>query len=198
MVQPAQPVLTREVDFEKTVMVRDISPSRASSYSSWDSASNWTDSTYTTGTTCSTCSTATVTPRGHVHTPQVIHVAHPGEVSGGELMLVDKKSSMSRSRSRHQSRHRSSHRSRSRRNRSRRRSYDSDDIESEISRIERQIARKERHGSRGDIVRAERLFTGELVLLEEQVERVEEPSKGVRLEKDKRGRLSISVPRNRR
>lgn len=47
-------------------------------------------------------------------------------------------------------------------------------------------------------MRAERLSTGELVLLEETIERVEEPSRGVRIEKDRRGRMSISVPRNPR
>ncbi|KAH7630118.1 hypothetical protein B0T09DRAFT_142517 [Sordaria sp. MPI-SDFR-AT-0083] len=200
MVNTAVPVQTREVDFAKTVQVRDVSPSRASSYSSWDSASSWTDSTYTTGTSCSTCSTATVTPRGHVHTPQVVHVAHPREMpGGGELMVLDKSHSMSRSRSRHQSRSRHSRsKSRHSRSKSRHRSYESESIRSEIDRLERQLARKERHGSRGDLVRAERLSTGELVLLEEEVERIEEPSRGVRLEKDKRGRLSISVPRNRR
>jgi len=53
-----------------------------------------------------------------------------------------------------------------------------------------------RHGSR-DLVRAERLSTGELVLYEEEVEHVEPTRNGVRIEKDKRGRMSISVPRNR-
>ncbi|KAL1895424.1 hypothetical protein Sste5346_005230 [Sporothrix stenoceras] len=38
-----------------------------------------------------------------------------------------------------------------------------------------------------DLVRAERLSTGELVLYEEKVERVEEPRYGVRIEKDKKG-----------
>ena len=47
------------------------------------------------------------------------------------------------------------------------------------------------------MVRAERLSTGELVLYEEEVEDVEPTRGGVRLEKDKRGRMSISVPRNR-
>jgi len=53
-----------------------------------------------------------------------------------------------------------------------------------------------RHASR-DLVRAERLSTGELVLYEEEVEHVEPTRNGVRIEKDKRGRMSISVPRNR-
>ncbi|EAA31253.2 hypothetical protein NCU05527 [Neurospora crassa OR74A] len=185
MVNATPPVHTQQVDFAKTVQVRDVSPSRASSYSSWDSTSSWTDLTCTTGTSCSTCSTATIAPRGHVHTPQVVHVAHPDEFSK-ELMILDESHGMSRSRSRHRSRsrsrhhsrhrsrhrssHRSRHRSQSRRSRSRHHSYE-----------------KERHGSRGNLVLAERLATGELVLREEEVERIEEPRRGVRLEKDKRG-----------
>ncbi|KAK4174567.1 hypothetical protein QBC36DRAFT_38291 [Triangularia setosa] len=82
---------------------------------------------------------------------------------------------------------------------------DNEDLRSEIRHLERQLARRERsksrhsrHGSRGDMVRAERLSTGELVLYEEEIETIEEPARGgVRIEKDKRGRMSISVPRNR-
>lgn len=58
----------------------------------------------------------------------------------------------------------------------------------------RSRSRHHRHSSR-DVAKAERLPNGELVLFEETVERVEEPNRGVRLEKDKRGRMSISVPR---
>ena len=49
------------------------------------------------------------------------------------------------------------------------------------------------------MVRAERLSTGELVLYEEEVEMVREPSRGggVRIERDKRGRMSIVVPKYR-
>lgn len=47
-------------------------------------------------------------------------------------------------------------------------------------------SRHGRHGSR-DVVRAERLSTGELVLYEEEVERVEEPTRGLRIEKDRKG-----------
>ncbi|KAI1125476.1 hypothetical protein F5Y10DRAFT_247075 [Nemania abortiva] len=43
------------------------------------------------------------------------------------------------------------------------------------------------HSRDRDLVRAERLPTGELVLYEEQIERIEEPRRGVRIEKDKRG-----------
>lgn len=58
----------------------------------------------------------------------------------------------------------------------------------------RSRSRHHRHSSR-DLVKAERLPNGELVLFEETVERVEEPNRGVRIEKDKRGRMSISIPR---
>ncbi|KAK4186388.1 hypothetical protein QBC35DRAFT_387355 [Podospora australis] len=79
----------------------------------------------------------------------------------------------------------------------RRSSRGPDDLRSEIRHLERQLARHERHGSR-DLIRAERLPTGELVLFEEEIETIEEPARGgVRVERDKRGRMSISVPRNR-
>ncbi|CAK7198051.1 hypothetical protein SEUCBS139899_000709 [Sporothrix eucalyptigena] len=48
-----------------------------------------------------------------------------------------------------------------------------------------------------ELVRAERLSTGELVLYQEEVERIEEPRYGVRIEKDKKGRMAISVPKYR-
>ena len=57
-----------------------------------------------------------------------------------------------------------------------------------------------RHRSRShgrELVAAERLSNGELVLFEETVERIEAPRRGVRIEKDKKGRMSISVPKNR-
>ncbi|KAK0709902.1 hypothetical protein B0T26DRAFT_743206 [Lasiosphaeria miniovina] len=83
--------------------------------------------------------------------------------------------------------------------RRRRRSADAESLRSEINHLNRELARRdrhERHSSR-DFVRAERLSTGELVLYEEEIERIAEPSRGVRLEKDKRGRLAISVPKYR-
>ncbi|TRX88972.1 hypothetical protein FHL15_010094 [Xylaria flabelliformis] len=43
------------------------------------------------------------------------------------------------------------------------------------------------HSRERDVVRAERLPTGELVLYEEEIERIEEPRRGVRIEKDKKG-----------
>ncbi|RYP10324.1 hypothetical protein DL765_008134 [Monosporascus sp. GIB2] len=76
------------------------------------------------------------------------------------------------------------------------------DIKMEIAQLEaeRDLLKRERrrhrsrhHRSRsrsragGELVRAERLPTGELVLYEEEVERIEEPRRGVRIEKDKKG-----------
>lgn len=79
-------------------------------------------------------------------------------------------------------------------------------IKMEIARLEaeRELIRRDRHhhhhhshSPSRELVRAERLSTGELVLYEEQVEKIEEPRRGVRIEKDKKGRMSISVPKNR-
>ncbi|KAI2464660.1 hypothetical protein F4781DRAFT_412239 [Annulohypoxylon bovei var. microspora] len=78
------------------------------------------------------------------------------------------------------------------------------EIKMEIARLEaeRELLRPERrhhhhhshsrhrshsHSTDRELVSAERLPTGELVLYEEQVERIEEPRRGVRLEKDKKG-----------
>lgn len=92
------------------------------------------------------------------------------------------------------------------RHRSRSRSHR--EIRSEIRDLERQLERdRKRHSDRDllraerqsdrELVKAERLSTGELVLFEEQVEKIEEPRRGVRIEKDKKGRMSISVPKYR-
>ncbi|KAI0888401.1 uncharacterized protein GGS22DRAFT_155770 [Annulohypoxylon maeteangense] len=78
------------------------------------------------------------------------------------------------------------------------------EIKMEIARLEaeRDLLRPERrhhhhhshsrhrshsHSTERELVSAERLPTGELVLYEEQVERIEEPRRGVRIEKDKKG-----------
>ncbi|KAI0019210.1 hypothetical protein F4780DRAFT_793709 [Xylariomycetidae sp. FL0641] len=80
------------------------------------------------------------------------------------------------------------------------------EIKMEIARLEaeRDIMRQERHRhhshshsrhrrshSHGltdrELVRTERLPTGELVVYQEEVEKIEEPRRGVRIEKDKRG-----------
>lgn len=83
-------------------------------------------------------------------------------------------------------------------------------IKAEIARLEaeRELIKRDRHHhhhhshshshSPGrELVRAERLSSGELVLYEETLEKVEEPRRGVRIEKDKKGRMSISVPKKR-
>ncbi len=69
-------------------------------------------------------------------------------------------------------------------------------LRAEIRDLEHQLARRDRRSDR-DVVTAERLSNGELVLYEERVERIEEPRRGVRIEKDKKGRMSISVPKYR-
>ncbi|KAK6083935.1 hypothetical protein SCUP515_01631 [Seiridium cupressi] len=70
------------------------------------------------------------------------------------------------------------------------------DIKAEIARLEaeRDLIKREKHRhhhhshSPGrELVRAERLSSGELVLYEETVEKIEEPRRGVRIEKDKKG-----------
>ncbi|KAI1095555.1 hypothetical protein F5B19DRAFT_489212 [Rostrohypoxylon terebratum] len=78
------------------------------------------------------------------------------------------------------------------------------EIRMEIARLEaeRELLRPERrhhrhhshsrhrshsHSTERELVSAERLPTGELVLYEEQVEKIEEPRRGVRIEKDKKG-----------
>jgi hypothetical protein len=45
------------------------------------------------------------------------------------------------------------------------------------------------------MVKAERMPNGELVVFEETVEHVDEGRRGVRLQKDKQGRMSISIPK---
>ncbi|KAI1434228.1 hypothetical protein GGR50DRAFT_416303 [Xylaria sp. CBS 124048] len=66
---------------------------------------------------------------------------------------------------------------------------------------DRRIGHHSRHRSRSrgrELVRTERLATGELVVYEEEIERIEEPRRGVRIEKDKKGRMTISVPKHRK
>lgn len=75
----------------------------------------------------------------------------------------------------------------------RRRSRSRSEVRSDIRRLERS---RHRHSDR-EVIKAERLSTGELILYEEQIEKIEEPRRGVRIEKDKKGRMSISVPKYR-
>lgn len=137
---PAQQQQSEIINTTTARIVRDVSPSRASSYTtSYDSYT--TDSTY-----------APQQPYAMNAQPQYGYGQGPPQMA-----LVPVTTAVEKSRHRSRSRH-------------------------------------HRHSSR-DVTKAERLPNGELVLYEETVERVEEPNRGVRLEKDKRGRMSISVPR---
>jgi hypothetical protein len=168
----ARPPPQQPVEVVKTTLIRDVSPDRRT----------YTTASYDTSTSYDTTSYATTSTSA---TPVIVDT-RAREVSErvpvGPLALVT-----------------TDHRSRSV-SRPRRGSRDSDELRSEIRHLERQLARRERRSSRGggELVRAERLSTGELILYEEEVETLEEPARGgVRIEKDKRGRLSISVPRRR-
>lgn len=82
------------------------------------------------------------------------------------------------------------------RSRSRSQSRGGREIRAEIRALERELAHRPKHDSGGrELVRAERLPDGQLVVYEEQVEKVEHGHKPARIEKDKRGRLSLSMPR---
>ncbi|PHH81384.1 hypothetical protein CDD82_911 [Ophiocordyceps australis] len=83
--------------------------------------------------------------------------------------------------------------------RSRSRSRSGREIRAEIRALERQLAHRPRSGELGEreIVRTERLPDGELVVYQEKVERQVAGPKPPRIEKDKKGRLSISVPKYR-
>jgi len=165
------------VDVVKTHVVRDVSPTRytTSSYDTYDTSSYGTTSSYDTYTSSG---------------PTIVVDSRSREVSGhvpvGPVALAGER--------RHRDR------------------YETDDLRSEIRHLEKQLARREGSRSRrrhshsrhrsmsrgGDLVRAERLSTGELVLYEEEIEQIQEPTRaGPRIEKDKRGRLSISMPRYR-
>ncbi|KAK1832015.1 hypothetical protein QBC39DRAFT_257602 [Podospora conica] len=127
------------VQFARTAMVRDVSPARSYTTTSYESTTTGTSSTVTGPVVIDAY------PKQQTHYHQALVPA------GGHEIVLPRR----RSRSRHH-----------------------------------------RHGSR-DLIRAERLSTGELVLYEEEVEHVEPTRDGVRVQKDKRGRMSISVPRNR-
>lgn len=80
--------------------------------------------------------------------------------------------------------------------RSRSRSRSGRDIRHEIRALERELAHRPKDSDR-EIVRAERLPDGQLVVYEESVEQVATTHKPPRIEKDKKGRMSISVPKHR-
>ncbi|KAK8150176.1 hypothetical protein G3M48_003677 [Beauveria asiatica] len=90
------------------------------------------------------------------------------------------------------------------RTRSRSRSRARSDIRAEIRALEREYEGQRRHHHRHhsrdrdedeyDIVRTERLEDGQLVVYEERVDRVTTHPKPARIEKDKKGRITLSLP----
>ena len=83
--------------------------------------------------------------------------------------------------------------------RPRSRSRSGRDIRAEIRALEKELHHRPKAEvvSDREIVRAERLPDGQLVVYEEQVDKVISHPKPPRIEKDKKGRMSISVPRLR-
>lgn len=89
-------------------------------------------------------------------------------------------------------------RSRSRSRPGRSRSRSGRELRAEIRALERELAHRPKGAiSEREIVRAERLPDGQLVVYEEEVEDVVLHHKPPRIEKDKKGRMSISVPKYR-
>jgi hypothetical protein len=84
-----------------------------------------------------------------------------------------------------------------RRTRSASRSGGRRELRAEIRLLEAELAARRRGRSRGEVVRAERLSDGQMVVYEERVEKVDEGHRGPRIEKDRKGRMSISVPKYR-
>ncbi|KAL7802284.1 hypothetical protein V8C44DRAFT_362322 [Trichoderma aethiopicum] len=80
--------------------------------------------------------------------------------------------------------------------RHRSRSRSGKEIRAEIRALEKELAVRPRVSGEREVIRTERLPNGELVVYEEQVERIAS-HKPARIEKDKKGRMSISVPKYR-
>lgn len=87
--------------------------------------------------------------------------------------------------------------------RPRSRSRSGREIRAEMRALEAELRDSRGHRRRsgsvgGDLVRVEKTGDGQqIVLVDEKVERVEEGYRGPRIERDKRGRLSLSVPRRK-
>ncbi|KAM0322490.1 hypothetical protein ACHAPQ_009005 [Fusarium lateritium] len=72
------------------------------------------------------------------------------------------------------------------------------DIRKEIKALERELTHRPRgRSTSNEVVRAERLPDGQLIIREERLEKVVEHRKPPRIEKDKKGRMAISVPKYR-
>lgn len=80
--------------------------------------------------------------------------------------------------------------------RRRSRSRSRKDIRSEIKALEKELAYRGKRDIDREIVRTERLPNGDLVVYEESIEKISS-HKPARIEKDKKGRMSISVPKYR-
>jgi hypothetical protein len=86
--------------------------------------------------------------------------------------------------------------------RSRSRSRSRRDVRREIKALEAELRDRKghkhshsHHGSSSELVKTERLSDGGMVLFEEKVETVDQGYKGARIERDKKGRMAISVPK---
>lgn len=82
------------------------------------------------------------------------------------------------------------------RHRSRTRSRSGKDIRSEIKALEKELAIRGKREVDREVIRTERLPNGDYVTYEESIEKIS-THKPVRIEKDKKGRMSISVPKYR-
>lgn len=76
------------------------------------------------------------------------------------------------------------------------RSRNRKDIRSEIKALEKELAYRGKRDIDREVVRSERLPNGDLVVYEESIEKISS-HKPARIEKDKKGRMSISVPKYR-
>lgn len=81
--------------------------------------------------------------------------------------------------------------------RSRSRSRSGHELRAEIRALERELAHRPKGSVGREIVQAERLPNGEVVIYEDRVEKEVLHHKPPRIEKDKKGRMSISVPKYR-
>ncbi|KAL7962208.1 hypothetical protein V8C34DRAFT_271097 [Trichoderma compactum] len=154
-------------------------------------------------------------PPYHFPTSQAIVIPAPPppapviiEATPRDVELIDKTvyrdmspTVSSRSRSRSHSHHHHHHHSSSSEyqlvERHRSRSRSGKDIRAEIRALEKELSHgRRREVGEKEIVRTERLPNGELIVYEEQVERFAS-HKPARIEKDKKGRMSISVPKYR-
>lgn len=141
--------------------------------------------------------TVVIPPPAPAPAPVVVD-AHPHHHHDGTLE-VDKTTVIRESSPHHHHRHHHHHHGDELvvRSRSRSRSRSGRDIRHEIRALERELAHRPKEVVEVDdydIVRTERMEDGQLVVYEERIERTEPAHKPPRIEKDKKGRISISLP----